>query len=133
MAIIPSGIEAEGNGRANPGRGGAADVVMKRVDYDRVASAYDRRYRDGEPPGLAAFIRERGAHAGDRPVLDVGCGTGRWTQEVMAPGRHAIGLDPSTAMLARARARLPAPRSCAVGRNPCPSRAAASAPWCAST
>ena len=81
--------------------------MIKRVDYDRIASAYDRRYRDGEPPGLAAFIREHGAHAGDRPVLDVGCGTGRWTQEVMAPGRRAVGLDPSTAMLARARERVP--------------------------
>jgi ubiquinone/menaquinone biosynthesis C-methylase UbiE len=81
--------------------------VKKRVDYDRVAPSYDRRYRDGEPPGLAAFIRERGAQAGDRPVLDVGCGTGRWTQEAMAGGRRAVGLDPSTAMLARARARLP--------------------------
>jgi SAM-dependent methyltransferase len=80
---------------------------MDRVDYDRVAASYDRRYRDGEPPGLAAFVREIGARAGDRPVLDVGCGTGRWTQEAMAGGRRAIGLDPSTGMLARARARLP--------------------------
>jgi ubiquinone/menaquinone biosynthesis C-methylase UbiE len=81
---------------------------MDRVDYDRVAAGYDRRYRDGGPAGLAAFIRERCAHAGDRPVLDVGCGTGRWTEEVMAAGRRAVGLDPSQAMLARARARLPA-------------------------
>jgi ubiquinone/menaquinone biosynthesis C-methylase UbiE len=80
---------------------------MNRVDYERVAASYDRRYRDGEPPGLAAFIRELGAHAGGRPLLDVGCGTGRWTQEATAEGRRAIGLDPSTAMLARARARLP--------------------------
>src|SRR6185436_19198242 len=80
---------------------------MDRVDYDRVAASYDRRYRDGEPPGLAAFISERAARAGDRPVLDVGCGTGRWTQEAMATGRRAVGLDPSTAMLARARTRLP--------------------------
>jgi ubiquinone/menaquinone biosynthesis C-methylase UbiE len=80
---------------------------MKRIDYDRVASAYDRRYRDGGPAGLAAFVRERCAHASDRPVLDVGCGTGRWTEEVIAAGRRAVGLDPSAAMLARARARLP--------------------------
>jgi ubiquinone/menaquinone biosynthesis C-methylase UbiE len=81
---------------------------MDRVDYDRVAAAYDRRYRDGGPAGLAAFVRARCAQAGDRPVLDVGCGTGRWTEEARAAGRCAVGLDPSTAMLARARARLPA-------------------------
>jgi ubiquinone/menaquinone biosynthesis C-methylase UbiE len=81
---------------------------MKRIDYERGAGAYDRRYRDGGPDGLVAFVRERCAHTGDRPVLDVGCGTGRWTEEVMAGGRRAVGLDPSTAMLARARERLPA-------------------------
>ena len=81
---------------------------MKRVDYDRGAATYDRRYREGGPAGLGAFVRERCAHAGNRPVLDVGCGTGRWTEEVVAAGRRAVGLDPSTAMLARARARVPA-------------------------
>jgi ubiquinone/menaquinone biosynthesis C-methylase UbiE len=81
---------------------------MKRVDYDRVAATYDRRYREGGPAGLVAFVSERCAHAGDRPVLDVGCGTGRWTEEVVAAGGRAVGLDPSTAMLARARARVPA-------------------------
>jgi ubiquinone/menaquinone biosynthesis C-methylase UbiE len=81
---------------------------MDRVDYDGVAADYDRRYRDGGPAGLAAFVRARCAQAGDRPVLDVGCGTGRWTEEAIAAGRHAVGLDPSPAMLARARARVPA-------------------------
>jgi hypothetical protein len=42
---------------------------MKRIDYDGVASACDRRYRDGGPAGLAAFVRER-------------C----WTEEVIATG-----------------------------------------------
>jgi ubiquinone/menaquinone biosynthesis C-methylase UbiE len=81
---------------------------MDRVDYDRVAASYDRRYRDGGPASLAAFVRARVSQAGDRPVLDAGCGTGRWMQEAMATGRRAVGLDPSTAMLARAHERLPA-------------------------
>jgi ubiquinone/menaquinone biosynthesis C-methylase UbiE len=79
-----------------------------RIDYDRVAPAYDRRYGDGGPADLAAFVRARVAPAGDRPVLDAGCGTGRWMQEAMATGRRAVGLDPSRAMLARAHERLPA-------------------------
>jgi len=80
---------------------------MDRVDYDRVAAGYDRRYRDGGPAGLAAFVRARCAAADDREVLDVGCGTGRWTFEAMASGRRVVGLDPSAAMLAVARERTP--------------------------
>jgi ubiquinone/menaquinone biosynthesis C-methylase UbiE len=81
---------------------------MRRVDYERAASVYDRRYRDGGPAGLAALVRARCSDAGDRRVLDVGCGTGRWLVEAMAGGRRAVGLDPSSAMLARARERAPA-------------------------
>ena len=42
---------------------------MDRVDYDRVASGYDRRYRDGGPAGLAAFVRARCAPADDRSTF----------------------------------------------------------------
>jgi ubiquinone/menaquinone biosynthesis C-methylase UbiE len=37
-------------------------------------------------------------------ILDVGCGTGRYVQELAGRGARAIGVDPSTAMLAVARA-----------------------------
>jgi ubiquinone/menaquinone biosynthesis C-methylase UbiE len=80
---------------------------MARVDYDRVAAEYDRRYRNGGPAGLAAFVRARCPPADGRPVVDVGCGTGRWMSEAVAVGRHAVGLDPSAAMLAAARQRIP--------------------------
>jgi malonyl-CoA O-methyltransferase len=39
-----------------------------------------------------------------RTVLDAGCGTGRYLQELKARGAFAIGMDLSAAMLARARA-----------------------------
>jgi len=78
-----------------------------RVDYDRVAADYDRRYRDGEPAELAAFVRARVTEARDRPVLEVGCGTGRWLVEA---GARPIGLDPSAGMLERARRRVPSAR-----------------------
>lgn len=81
---------------------------MDRVDYDRAAACYDRRYTGGVPAGLAELVRTSCKQAGYRPVLDVGCGTGRWTTEAIAAGQRAVGLDPSTGMLARARARLPA-------------------------
>lgn len=81
--------------------------LVRRVDYDRVAPDYDRRYRNGEPAELAAFVRSRVGEAGDRPVLEVGCGTGRWMVEADAAPARPIGLDPSAGMLERARRRVP--------------------------
>lgn len=41
----------------------------------------------------------------DRPVLDVGCGTGRIALELTRAGHEVVGIDPSPAMLAVARQR----------------------------
>jgi ubiquinone/menaquinone biosynthesis C-methylase UbiE len=80
---------------------------METVDYDRVAPGYDRRYRDGGPAELIAFVRARCAEASGGDILEVGCGTGRWLREVAAAGARSIGLDPSAGMLARARENAP--------------------------
>jgi ubiquinone/menaquinone biosynthesis C-methylase UbiE len=39
-------------------------------------------------------------------VLDVGCGTGRWTARLVASGARVTGIDFSRGMLARARQRV---------------------------
>jgi SAM-dependent methyltransferase len=80
----------------------------RRVDYDEVAPVYDRRYRDGGSPEIAALVRAECARAGARPVLEVGCGTGRWVREALEAGARPVGLDPSPGMLERARALVPA-------------------------
>lgn len=41
----------------------------------------------------------------DRPVLEVGTGTGRIAIEMARAGHTVVGIDPSAAMLARARAK----------------------------
>lgn len=41
----------------------------------------------------------------DQPVLEVGCGTGRIALELARAGHGVTGIDPSPAMLARARQR----------------------------
>lgn len=50
-------------------------------------------------------IWEEGDLAGRR-VLDVGCGTGRLVETLIERGARVWGVDPSEAMLGRARARL---------------------------
>ena len=80
---------------------------MDPVDYERAAPGYDRRYTGGGPAGLSRLVRAACGSAGDRAVLDVGCGTGHWTAMAAATARRAVGLDPSAAMLARARAQVP--------------------------
>jgi SAM-dependent methyltransferase len=80
---------------------------MDPVDYERAGPCYDRRYTGGGPAGLSQLVRATCGSVDDRPVLDVGCGTGHWTAIAAATGRRAVGLDPSPAMLARARAQVP--------------------------
>ena len=41
----------------------------------------------------------------DRPVLDVGCGTGRIALELSRAGHQVVGIDPSPSMLEIARQR----------------------------
>ena len=41
-------------------------------------------------------------------VLDAACGTGKYFAMVLDAGRRVVGIDQSTGMLARARARFPA-------------------------
>jgi ubiquinone/menaquinone biosynthesis C-methylase UbiE len=75
--------------------------VERRVtDYDAIADRFDARYArysyDGVRETLFTFL-------GPQPstVLEVGCGTGHW---LPADG---FGVDPSAAMLARARIAKP--------------------------
>jgi ubiquinone/menaquinone biosynthesis C-methylase UbiE len=86
---------------------GPSERRVSRVDYDAIASGYDRRYRDGGPADLAAFVRARCREALGGRVLEVGCGSGRWLAEAGTTGARPVGLDPSAGMLARAREQAP--------------------------
>jgi len=81
-----------------------ANGVTSTTDYDRIATGYDRRYQEQRYEGCAAALQSFVAR-GQR-VLEVGCGTGHWLAQLEAWGCDAVGVEPSTGMLARARARL---------------------------
>lgn len=83
--------------------------------YDAVAEGYDRLgelvvARWGEKPhrDKADFLARLWAE-GTAPVenvLELACGTGLMLQQLARSGHQVVGLDRSTAMLSRARARL---------------------------
>jgi SAM-dependent methyltransferase len=77
----------------------------KPPDFGLLAAAYDRlRPTDPNWFGLLDAIRAEGDFTGRR-VLDVGCGTGRVAVALAEEAHEVVGVDPSDAMLAEARAR----------------------------
>lgn len=86
-----------------------ADFLTATQDsYNRLAVDYAEHFRDGyavlpvELSALSLF-----ASVVDGPVLDVGCGTGMATAELVRLGLDVSGVDLSPGMLAVARSSLP--------------------------
>lgn len=73
--------------------------------YDPIARYYDLDHAGFDDD--LAFYQEF-ARAADGPLLDVGVGTGRVAVPLAVQGHTVYGLDPSRAMLARARRRADA-------------------------
>ena len=78
------------------------------MDYDHVASAYDRRYDLNAYDGVRDYLHRFIASSADVSVLEAGCGTGHWLAEL---GSHRVslvaGVDVAAAMLIRARTAAP--------------------------
>jgi ubiquinone/menaquinone biosynthesis C-methylase UbiE len=78
------------------------DQPDRALSFGSVADAYDRG-RPTYPREAAAWL------AGAEPVvvLEVGAGTGKLTEALLALGHEVHATDPDDAMLARLRTRLP--------------------------
>jgi ubiquinone/menaquinone biosynthesis C-methylase UbiE len=70
--------------------------------FDRAAELYDR-----VRPGFAASALEWVLPVGARRVLDLGAGTGKLTEALVARGLDVVAIDPAPNMLARLRDKLP--------------------------
>jgi ubiquinone/menaquinone biosynthesis C-methylase UbiE len=80
---------------------------MRRVDYDDVASTYNRRYERNRYDGTRAALYEFLGDAANADVAEVGCGTGHWLADVAGSVRTIIGIDASWEMLRCAAADAP--------------------------
>ena len=81
---------------------------MSSLDYNEVASEFDRRYELHAYPGVQRCLLDFVSGAQRLRVLEVGCGTGRWLALLESAGHDVAGVEPSDQMLARAQARVKA-------------------------
>ena len=74
-----------------------------RVDYDRVASVFEQRYRRSHWRDVGLVVQDflHGCHRG--AIAEIGCGTGHWLGIAPEGERVVLGLDRSWRMLERAR------------------------------
>jgi SAM-dependent methyltransferase len=77
---------------------------MRVSRYDKVAGFYDAGFSDPDDPVLTALLNLLGPLRGRR-VLDLACGHGRVAREVARLGATVVGVDLSSALLDKARAR----------------------------
>lgn len=78
------------------------DGYRPRTYGDSFADVYDEWYADVSPVSeTVAFVAARARG----PIVELGSGTGRLAGPVRAAGVPVVGLDASTAMLRRSRAR----------------------------
>jgi ubiquinone/menaquinone biosynthesis C-methylase UbiE len=80
------------------------DVAKGYARWAEVYDSADNAVIDLEGPAVHAVL----ADLGGAPVLDAACGTGRHLAWLIDEGREVIGVDQSSAMLDRARAKAPA-------------------------
>lgn len=74
------------------------------VDYDRVASDYDKRYARTDYSGVAAALKRFLQSSVPPALLEVGSGTGHWLAVAATlPSRFVAGIDRSWEMLRRSR------------------------------
>lgn len=83
---------------------------MQRQPFTALAAVYDAIMADVEYDHWADFVltyaRDGGLNEPGR-ALDLACGTGGFTRELLGEGWSVTGLDFSEAMLVEARGRLP--------------------------
>ncbi len=74
--------------------------------YVEAPEIFDSFTRAEDPAGLVVSALLRHAALDGAQVLEIGCGTGRYTEALAGPSGRYVGLERTPQMLALARARL---------------------------
>jgi ubiquinone/menaquinone biosynthesis C-methylase UbiE len=77
------------------------------LNYDPIAAAYDRRYKDNDYSGVLSSLFYFVESQSSEEILEVGCGTGYWLKQLSHRGHKLTGLDAARGMLAIAKKKLP--------------------------
>jgi ubiquinone/menaquinone biosynthesis C-methylase UbiE len=89
--------------------------MSEKADYSKIAAVYDTA-RTLVRPHIEWWLKrlaEAGGLAPGKRLLDLGCGTGRWTIPLVErTGCEAVGVDRSPEMLAKARGKDRTGRIC---------------------
>lgn len=79
--------------------------MEQRFTFNKVAELYDQA-RAGYPQALYDDLMEFANLSGGNAVLEIGCGTGKATEEFVRRGLNVVALDPGSEMIAAARRRV---------------------------
>jgi SAM-dependent methyltransferase len=94
---------------------------MKRVDYDQLAPTYHSRYAGPTKlEGIAKALVDLASSIQAEVALEVGCGTGRFVEDLRKVVNQVYGCDRSTGMLGQAAGRLGPERLIAARANNLP-------------
>ena len=80
-------------------------MPTKRVDYNKIAATYDRRFTASKQKQTAVKLQSLALDLAAQKILEVGCGTGRWLADLRQHTSHLYGLDLSYGMLKQAHHR----------------------------
>lgn len=77
----------------------------RRVDYDQLAANYNRRFKGDHVSGVARALEDLVDSFTPASVVEIGCGTGHWMENLKGKVPTAYALDLSMGMLQQAKER----------------------------
>jgi ubiquinone/menaquinone biosynthesis C-methylase UbiE len=80
--------------------------MSRPMNYESVASEFDRRYTNDDYNGLEQTLCKFLTGKPAELLLEIGCGTGHWLEVTGKLGYRVVGLDPSVTMLNLARKKV---------------------------
>ncbi len=79
--------------------------MKMKTDYDKLSPNYNLRYKINPMPGISKALMNILSKTKSENILEVGCGTGHWLNELNLLDLHKFGVNYSAGMLKEAKKR----------------------------